>query len=153
MDLGGRGIGISLRRADGAPCLAHVMPLRVGQIRPGVAKRTTAAVFVAPAASHRECLPTPWRCLYDLTPAESRIFEMIVDGQVPSDIAALLGIVPGTVRTHLLRVFEKTGCSRQFELVSSRPRCRSQSERALESPGACVIGRCQTVRLRLGHPV
>jgi DNA-binding CsgD family transcriptional regulator len=55
--------------------------------------------------------------LYDLTPAESRIFELIADGQALSDIAVVLGIAPSTVKTHLLRVFDKTGCSRQAELV------------------------------------
>jgi DNA-binding CsgD family transcriptional regulator len=117
MDLGRRGIGIPMRRADGAPCLAHVMPLRVGQIRPGLAQRATAAVFVAPAASPPRMPADALALLYDLTPAESRIFELIVDGQVPSDIAVVLGIAPSTVKTHLLRVFEKTGCSRQVELV------------------------------------
>ena len=117
MDLGRRGIGIPLRRADGAPCLAHVMPLRVGQIRPGLARRATATVFVAPAASPPRMPADALALLYDLTPAESRIFELIVDGQVPSDIAVVLGIAPSTVKTHLLRVFDKTGCSRQAELV------------------------------------
>jgi DNA-binding CsgD family transcriptional regulator len=117
MDLGRRGIGIPLRRADGAPCLVHVMPLRVGQLRPGLARRATAAVFVAPAASPPRMPADALALLYDLTPAESRIFELIVDGQAPSDIAVVLGIAPSTVKTHLLRVFEKTGCNRQVELV------------------------------------
>jgi DNA-binding CsgD family transcriptional regulator len=117
MDLGRRGIGIPLRRADGAPCVAHVMPLRVGQIRPGLAHRATAAVFVAAAASPPRMPADALALLYDLTPAESRIFELIVDGQVPADIAVMLGIAPSTVKTHLLRVFDKTGCSRQVELV------------------------------------
>jgi DNA-binding CsgD family transcriptional regulator len=55
--------------------------------------------------------------LYDLTPAESRIFELIADGQALSDIAVVLGIAPSTVKTHLLRVFDKTGCRRQADLV------------------------------------
>jgi DNA-binding CsgD family transcriptional regulator len=117
MDLGRRGIGIPMRRADGTPCVAHVMPLRAGQIRPGLAQSATAAVFVAPAASPPRMPADGLALLYDLTPAESRIFELIADGQAPSDIAVLLGIAPSTVKTHLLRVFDKTGCSRQAELV------------------------------------
>jgi DNA-binding CsgD family transcriptional regulator len=117
MDLGRRGIGIPQRRADGTPCVAHVMPLRAGQIRPGLAQRATAAVFVALAASPPRMPADALALLYDLTPAESRIFELIADGQAASDIAVVLGIAPSTVKTHLLRVFDKTGCRRQAELV------------------------------------
>jgi DNA-binding CsgD family transcriptional regulator len=117
MDLGCRGIGIPMRRAGGTPCVAHVMPLRAGQIRPGLAQRATAAVFVAPAASPPRMPADALALLYDLTPAESRIFELIADGQALSDIAVVLGIAPSTVKTHLLRVFDKTGCRRQADLV------------------------------------
>ena len=117
MDLGRRGIGIPMRRADGTPCVAHVMPLRAGQIRPGLAQRATAAVFVAPATSPPRMPADALALLYDLTPAESRIFELIADGQAPPAIGVVLGIAPSTVKTHLLRVFDKTGCSRQAELV------------------------------------
>jgi DNA-binding CsgD family transcriptional regulator len=117
MDLGRRGIGIPMRRADRTPCVAHVLPLRAGQIRPGLVQRASAAVFVAQAASPPRMPADALALLYDLTPAESRIFELIVDGRAPADIAAALGIAPSTVKTHLLRVFDKTGCSRQAELV------------------------------------
>jgi len=117
MNLGRRGIGIPMRRDDGTPCVAHVMPLRAGHIRPGLARRAPAAVFVAPAASPPRMPADALALLYDLTPAESRIFELIADGQTPSDIAVALGIAPSTVKTHLLRVFDKTGCRRQADLV------------------------------------
>jgi DNA-binding CsgD family transcriptional regulator len=117
IDLGRRGIGIPMRRADGTPCVAHVLPLRAGQIRPGLAQRAAAAVFVAQAASPPRMPADALALLYDLTPAEARIFELIADGQTPSDIAVALGIASSTVKTHLLRVFDKTGCSRQAELV------------------------------------
>ena len=51
------------------------------------------------------------------TPAESRIFELICDGETQAEIATKIGVAPSTVKTHLLRVFEKTGCSRQAELI------------------------------------
>jgi DNA-binding CsgD family transcriptional regulator/PAS domain-containing protein len=117
MDLGRRGIGIPMRRADGTPCVAHVMPLRAGQIRPGIAQRAPAAVFVAPAESPPRMPADALALLYDLTPAESLIFELIANGQTPSEIAAMLGIAASTVKTHLLRVFDKTGCRRQADLV------------------------------------
>jgi DNA-binding CsgD family transcriptional regulator len=55
--------------------------------------------------------------LYDLTPAEKRICELIADGETQSAIASTLGIARGTVKTHVLRIFNKTGCKRQVDLV------------------------------------
>jgi DNA-binding CsgD family transcriptional regulator len=48
---------------------------------------------------------------------EIRIFELICDGQTRDAIAALLGVSVATVKSHLLHVFEKTGCRRQVDLV------------------------------------
>jgi DNA-binding CsgD family transcriptional regulator len=55
--------------------------------------------------------------LYDLTPAELRVFELIATGTTQPEIAHRLGIAPSTVKTHLLRVFAKTGCGRQADLI------------------------------------
>ena len=54
---------------------------------------------------------------FGLTPAELRVLQSIVDvGGVP-ETAAALGIAETTVKTHLHRVFAKTGVSRQADLV------------------------------------
>ena len=54
---------------------------------------------------------------YDLTPAELRVLLAIVrEGGVPATARAL-GIAASTVKTHLQRVFGKTGSSRQCDLV------------------------------------
>lgn len=42
---------------------------------------------------------------------------MIAEGRTPLEIATTLSIARSTVKTHLLRVFDKTGCSRQAALV------------------------------------
>jgi DNA-binding CsgD family transcriptional regulator/PAS domain-containing protein len=55
---------------------------------------------------------------FGLTPAEVRIFELIVVGKTPAEISGQLGLSLATVRTHLSRVFEKTGCARQADLVA-----------------------------------
>lgn len=116
-ELGCRGIGIPVRHRDGTAAVMHVLPLRAGTIRPGLTQRATAAVFIAPAVSPLRLPADALALLYDLTPAESRIFELIAEGRTSTDIAVMLGIAPSTVKTHLLRVFDKTGCSRQAELV------------------------------------
>jgi DNA-binding CsgD family transcriptional regulator len=52
-----------------------------------------------------------------LTPAETRVFELICAGRKQADVAGELGIAASTVKTHLLQVFAKTGCKRQADLV------------------------------------
>ena len=52
-----------------------------------------------------------------MTPAEQRVFELVVAGEPTARIAETLGVAPSTVRTHLLRVFEKTGQHTRGELV------------------------------------
>ena len=54
---------------------------------------------------------------FDLTPAELRVMLSVIEvGGVP-ETATALGIAESTVRTHLHRVFAKTGSSRQADLV------------------------------------
>jgi DNA-binding CsgD family transcriptional regulator len=55
--------------------------------------------------------------LYGLTPAELRVLGAIVEiGGVP-ETAGALGIAEATVKTHLHRLFGKTGATRQADLV------------------------------------
>ena len=54
---------------------------------------------------------------YKLTPAEMRVLMTIIQiGGVP-EVAPVLGISETTVKTHLQRIFAKTGTSRQADLV------------------------------------
>ena len=55
--------------------------------------------------------------LYELTPAEVRVCEMVSEGAPPADIARSLGVSINTIRTHLSHVFEKTGTKRQADLI------------------------------------
>jgi DNA-binding CsgD family transcriptional regulator len=55
--------------------------------------------------------------MYHLTPTELRVLLAIVDvGGVP-EVAASLGVAATTIKTHLSRLFEKTGVGRQADLV------------------------------------
>jgi len=113
--IGGRGIGIPIR-GNGEPFVAHVLPLQ-GQSRRGVFPRAAAALFIAPATAPRRTPTDALSLIYDLTPAEARVFERLAAGNSQRDIAASLGIAPSTVKTHALHVFEKTGCRRQTDVV------------------------------------
>lgn len=52
-----------------------------------------------------------------LTPTEERMLALMVEGLDTIIAAKRLGIAPTTARTHLQRLFAKTGTARQSELV------------------------------------
>jgi len=116
--VGVKGIAIPLMALDGEPYVAHVLPLTSGaRRRAGSTYAATAAVFVHKAALDA---PSPQEVVgkhYKLTPTELRVLLAIVEvGGVP-EVAETLGIAESTVRTHLLRLFAKTGAKRQADLV------------------------------------
>jgi DNA-binding CsgD family transcriptional regulator len=54
---------------------------------------------------------------FRLTPSELRVLLAIVQvGGVP-EVANALGVAETTIKTHLSRLFEKTGATRQADLV------------------------------------
>lgn len=57
------------------------------------------------------------RSLYGLTPAEARLTGLLLRGRTVTEAAEELRITRNTARTHLKRVFSKTGTGRQAELV------------------------------------
>lgn len=115
--LGQKGIGIPIPRAGGDPLVIHVLPLRRSHVRSGLIQRAAAALFVASASGPPQLPHDALVQLYDLTPAEIRIVELICEGQTRDTISATLGVSVSTVKSHLIHVFEKTGCRRQVDLV------------------------------------
>jgi DNA-binding CsgD family transcriptional regulator/PAS domain-containing protein len=115
--LGPNGFGVPLRLGDETHVF-HVLPLRSGQLRPTVSVAADAAIFIAPSRQSPLWPELEIAALFDLTPAEARVFERISAGVSPGQIAAETGAAQSTIKTHLLQVFAKTGCHRQAELVA-----------------------------------
>jgi DNA-binding CsgD family transcriptional regulator/PAS domain-containing protein len=115
--LGQKGIGIPIPRQGDKPLVIHVLPLRRSHTRSGLIQSAAAAVFVTSASGPPRLPHDALNQLYDLTPAEIRIFELICEGHTRDAISALLGVSVSTVKSHLIHVFEKTGCRRQVDLV------------------------------------
>jgi DNA-binding CsgD family transcriptional regulator len=115
--IGVEGIAVPLS-ADGGPHVAHILPLTSGARRQaGKSYAATAAVFVQKAAVSTPSPPAALAKAYRLTPSELRVLLAIVEvGGVPA-VAATLGTAETTVRTHLGRIYEKTGVRRQADLV------------------------------------
>jgi DNA-binding CsgD family transcriptional regulator len=98
--------------------VAHVLPLTSGARRKaGLAYNAVAALFVRKVALSASPPTEIIGRMYKLTPTELRVLLAIVDiGGVP-EAAAALGVATTTIRTHLGRLFEKTGVGRQADLV------------------------------------
>ncbi len=57
------------------------------------------------------------RNVFGLTAAEARVALALFEGQTPREAAEMLNVSFNTVRTQLARIFDKTGVSRQADLV------------------------------------
>ena len=53
-----------------------------------------------------------------LTPREEQIVELVAQGLKNKEIAEVLTITAGTVKVHLMHIFEKVGCKDRGELAS-----------------------------------
>ena len=114
--LGTSGISVSLDDRNGERYVAHVLPLTGGQ-RSGTHAAAVAALFLHRANLDIVEPPEAMAKAYGLTLSELRVLMAIVHvGGVP-ETAEALGIAETTAKTHLHRVFAKTGTSRQAELV------------------------------------
>lgn len=116
--VGVRGIALPLAARNGEQYVAHVLPLTCGaRRRAGANYAAVAAVFVRKASIEAPSPPEVIARQYSLTPTELRVMLATVEiGGVPQ-VADALGIGEATVKTHLHRVFGKTGASRQADLV------------------------------------
>lgn len=57
-----------------------------------------------------------------LTPREREIVRAVCRGMKNKEIADLLNITPGTVKVHMMHIFEKTGVKDRFELAVQGPK-------------------------------
>jgi DNA-binding CsgD family transcriptional regulator len=83
----------------------------------GLAAPPLAILFVTDPERGAEMPEPRLRALYGITPTEATVARLISKGSGVKGAARALGIAPSTARTHLHRVFEKTGTTRQAELA------------------------------------
>ncbi|WP_434722167.1 helix-turn-helix transcriptional regulator [Mesorhizobium sp. RIZ17] len=114
--LGSRGIGLPISVAGQPPAVAYVLPLTEGTARAAF-RPACAAVFVSTTTSASPLPEAVLTTLFDLTPAEARVLLRIGSGLSASRSAVSLGIGENTLKTHLNRIFAKTGTRRQADLV------------------------------------
>jgi DNA-binding CsgD family transcriptional regulator len=106
---------LPLSAGDDGPFVAHVLSL-ASEAHPGSGS-ALVAVLVHKAAIETHCPPGVIAELYNLTRSEVRVLFAIVQVGGVAETAQALGIAEATVKTHLHRLFGKTGASRQADLV------------------------------------
>lgn len=144
--MGGRLIASRTESARQLEALIHAAASHDDAVRAGgsmvlrtVAGRTPLSVTVAPIRSERipvfdhrpsvmVCVTDPdagaviseerVKGLFGLTPAEARVAVAIMGGASAKDVALSLGVSFHTVRHQMQSMLEKTGASRQSELVA-----------------------------------
>ena len=118
IDIPRSGIVVPLTGEAGRDLAAWILPLDSGlrrELAAGFAARV--AVFIRELG---DTSPFPAELFvrrYAITPAESRVMMLIVQGMTIAETAEALGISLPTAKTHLARLFDKTGTSRQADLV------------------------------------
>jgi DNA-binding CsgD family transcriptional regulator len=116
--IGRRGIAIPLIDREEERYVAHVLPLTSGLRRKaGISTGAVAAIFVHSATMNTELPIEAVSRQFDLSAAELRVLVAVLDFGSPAEVAAILGLSEATIRTHLRRLYQKTGTSRQSDLV------------------------------------
>ncbi|MGK9166078.1 helix-turn-helix transcriptional regulator [Inquilinus limosus] len=116
------GARLRLSRPSGSPpLLVTVIPVRRDADR-GPAAPWVALFVMDPGAAGMPA-PALLQELFGLTAAEAVFAAEISRGDGLQAVAERLAIAPTTARTHLTRIFEKTGTRRQAELVRLLTQC------------------------------
>jgi DNA-binding CsgD family transcriptional regulator len=114
--IGGAGLSVPAPQANGEAALIHVLPL-MRDVRARIASGASAALFITVAADGVGPPPATLAALFRLSAAEARTLERVLAGDTLAEAARKLGIAVATVRTHLAHTFDKTGASRQADLI------------------------------------
>ncbi len=111
--------GITLAGRPGAASLrVLVAPYRPGACATGAPfDRPAALVLVSDPERSLEDRKERLRCRFGLTPVEALVALEVTKARGRAATAERLGIREATLKTHLIHIFEKTGASRQAELV------------------------------------
>jgi len=111
-------VALTLRANDGGRYVAHILPLVGEQQRVACGHRAAvAAMFVRKATLEASLCPDVIARTYRLTPAELRVLLAMIDAGGVREVSEALGVAETTIKTHLSRLFAKTGASRQADLI------------------------------------
>jgi DNA-binding CsgD family transcriptional regulator len=105
---------VIVNRPDGGKVLACIKLFAFGNTS---AHRTGLIVTLLDLTQHVTVDQDLLRRAYELTASEARVCSLLANGQSVDDVSERLQISPNTARTHIKRIFSKTGATRQAGLV------------------------------------
>lgn len=108
------GSSVSIKRKSRPPLEIVLAPLAPDRARAQWPSGDLALLLSAGPDCPRE---GPLRAAFGLTPAEAHLCVLIAEGVGLKEAASRLEVSINTIKTHLQRVFEKTGTRRQAELA------------------------------------
>jgi DNA-binding CsgD family transcriptional regulator len=119
IDSGGK---VALRRGEGRlPLDALVTPIQPETAMAAIpwifSQRAVAIVLISDAETEMQARVENLREQFGFTPAEAAFALEIIKGDGRKATADRLGITVGTARSHLSKIFDKTGVRHQAELV------------------------------------
>jgi len=103
------------RRSPRRPLQMVVTPFYSSEIL--LDERPAALIFLSDPDARPTSRASVLRALYELTPAECRLTDLLAEGNTIADAANIMKIATLTARTQLKATFRKTGTNRQAELV------------------------------------
>lgn len=106
---------VVIRDKAGVPLLVEILPCPV---RPGANHPERKVLLARPARRRDLWVSSLSRKVFGLTEAESIVASYLVAGKSVAEIAKLCGITVGTARSHLKRIFDKSGARSQAEVVA-----------------------------------
>lgn len=101
---------------DRAVSVVHLVPIR--RSAQDIFSASYALLIITPVSAGTAPPVELLRSLFDLTLSEARVARGLAAGDTLEAIAKRGGVAISTVRTQVRRVLEKTGCTRQAEVVS-----------------------------------
>jgi DNA-binding CsgD family transcriptional regulator len=118
IDIGRAGLSVALPDAGGGGYVATLLPVDRGRCRSIMAPFAASVAVFAQDPAEVPLMPgEAFAKLYGLTGGELRVLLALAQGLGAKEVADMLGIGEPTVRTHLQRMFSKTGTSRQVEIL------------------------------------
>lgn len=100
---------------DDRPCVVHVLPLR--RLAQDVFNSNGFILIVADGRNRVTPGANLLRLIFDMTAREATLTRQLAEGRTIVAAAEAMGIAVTTAKVHLRRVFEKTGCKRQADLI------------------------------------
>lgn len=112
------GIALPISKTDGSDMAAWILPLDGGlRNQFAISFAASVAVFLRQLG---DMSPFPGELFvkrFGISPAECRVLMMLTQGMTVREAAATLGISEPTAKTHLQKLFQKTGTDRQADLM------------------------------------